>query len=384
VDANRPLLLDLTCLCDAHTDQALEGIFKAIGEDPPDNGIWDEHPNPMVRRIVELFTERGLGRIGGLEAEFNAWLAGAEYREGLERPARPPGAMARWSGAELGTARLYLQRLPPELWELEDWLLLVDYLVQRHLSPADLRSEADWLTTRSALMGRVQAAMALTAAETDSMMQSPDFGDLGAAPLSEALRAAIGFGRERACENVVQLSDNARHAMRKLVVDFQEAFILGDKVGAAESLQGRLLDEFGKLNRDWRRIAVTEATENINQGMVASCEPGTRLKRIERYRGACPFCRSIDGRVFTVVAASTPDKDGQTEVWLGKTNIGRSASPQRRVGGQLVDREAHELWWPAAGAQHPHCRGSWVRVTGATPDPQFQAWLDGLEKRGRK
>jgi hypothetical protein len=226
--------------------------------------------------------------------------------------------------------------------------------------------------------------MALTAAETDTLMQAPDFGDLGAAPLKPELRSAIEFGRARACENVVQLSDQARHRMRKLVVDYQEATFLGDRAGAAESLQGRLLDEFGTLNRDWRRIAVTEATENIDQGFVASCAPGTRLRRIERYRGACPFCRKIDGAIMTVVAASAPVKDGETEVWLGKTNIGRSASPQRRVGGKLVDREPHERWWIAAGAQHPHCRGSWVRVTGATPDPEFNAWLDSLNRSAPK
>ncbi len=69
-----PLLLDVSCLCDEHTDAALEGIFKAIGDDPPGDGIWEEHPNPGVRRIVELFTERGLLRIEGLQTELNAWL----------------------------------------------------------------------------------------------------------------------------------------------------------------------------------------------------------------------------------------------------------------------------------------------------------------------
>lgn len=380
--ANRPFLLDLTCLCDEHTDQALEGIYKAIGEEPPGDGIWDEHPSPYVRRIVELFTERGLTRIAGLQDELNSWLAGEEFRDGLERPARPAGMMQRWSRAELGTVRLYLSRLPQSLWLLEDWLLLVDYLVQRYLPAEDLRSEADWLSGRSALAGRVQAAHgALSLADLDTIMQGvPDLGALGPKIIPPELQATIRYGRERACENVVQLSDNARHRMRRLVVDYQEAVFNGDKARAAESLQGRLLDTFGTLNRDWRRIAVTEATENLDQGFVASIAPGGKIKRVERYHGACPFCRSIHGRVMTVVPPDKPDKDGETEVWVGKTNVGRSASPRKRVAGEMIDREAHELWWVAAGAMHPHCRGSWVRVSEASEDPAFEAWLEEMRR----
>jgi hypothetical protein len=168
--------------------------------------------------------------------------------------------------------------------------------------------------------------------------------------------------------------------MRGLIVDYQEAVFLGDKVGAAESLQGRLLDTFGTMNRDWRRIAVTEATENVNQGFVASCAPGDKLKRVERYRGACPFCRKIDGTVVTVVDPAKADKDGDTEIWVGKTNVGRSASPMRRGVAGLERRAPEELWWIAAGAMHPHCRGSWVRVTASTPDPEFDAWIASMKR----
>jgi hypothetical protein len=132
------------------------------------------------------------------------------------------------------------------------------------------------------------------------------------------------------------------------------------------------------MNRDWRRIAVTEAGENLNQGMISSLPGGAKVKRVEKYRGACAFCRSIDGKVMEVVAASAAEKDGATQVWPGKTNIGRSSSPQRRLGDKLVDREPHELWWIAAGVQHPHCRGGWVHLEqGSLPvDPKFSAWMD--------
>ncbi|MBV5347915.1 hypothetical protein JZU46_06855, partial [bacterium] len=49
--------------------------------------------------------------------------------------------------------------------------------------------------------------------------------------------------------------------------------------------------------------------------------------------------------------------------------------------GGLVERAAEELWWPAAGLQHPLCRGRWVSVPDETPppgvDPEFADWLNG-------
>lgn len=382
---SRPLLIDISCLCDQHTDDALETMAKAISEGPPDGGIWDAHPNPFVRRLLELFTDRGLTRIKAVEDELASWLAGAQHSAALQRPPRPDLAMARWSQGELALARLYLQSLPPAQFTLDDWMLLVDYIVQRHLSPADLRTEAEWLASRASMMGRVQAAMGdATDAEADRiLMQMPSPDDAARMfGMSTAQRAAIDYGRARCAEYVVGLSDGTRARLRRIIVDYQEAVFLGDRSKAEEALQTRLLGEFATLNRDWRRIAVTEATENVNQGFVAAMTPGTKLRRVEKYRGACAFCRGIDGRVVTVVEPSKPEKDGDTEIWVGKTNVGRSAAPNKRVGGVLVERGAEERWWIAAGAQHPHCRGAWVKVAeGAPVDPEFEAWLSAMDRR---
>lgn len=375
------LLLDVGHVCDQHTDAGLEAIYKAIGEDPPDADIWAAHPNPFIRRIVELFTDRGLDRINGAREELLRWISGAEHRTDVTPTPRPAGAMRRWSPEELAAAGVYLRHLPPPAWTLDDWMMLVDYLVQRYLPEGDLRSEADWLTTRSNMMGRVQAAMGeATEAETDTALAMLP-ADLPTMAADQ--RAAIDYGRARCAENVVGLADAARHRLKRLIIDYQQAVFLGDRAATAEDLRTKLLDAFGTMNRDWRRIAVTEATECVNQGFVAASKPGDKLRRVERYHGACPFCRSIDGRVFTVVEAAEPAKDGETQVWVGKTNVGRAAAPRRRVGSALVDREPHERWWPAAGTQHPHCRGSWVRVGGASEDPEFEAWLKQLKEQRR-
>ena len=128
-----------------------------------------------------------------------------------------------------------------------------------------------------------------------------------------------------------------------------------------------------------RRIAVTEAGECCLQGFISSQKPGTRVRRQEAYRGVCPFCESINGKVFTVVDPADPKKDGDKSVWAGKTNIGRSAATRKRVGKTLVERIKAEMWWVAAGVMHPHCRGSWVALADkpAEVSPEFKDWLDG-------
>jgi hypothetical protein len=165
--------------------------------------------------------------------------------------------------------------------------------------------------------------------------------------------------------------------MRSVVTSHLEQAALGGSPVGGSSLQTKLADEFATLNRDWRRIAITEAGEAQLQGYVASLKPGTRIKRVERYQNACSFCRGIDGKIATVVAADSPDKNPDTMVWPGKNNIGRSASPRKRVGDVLVPREPNEMWWLPAGLAHPHCRGRWVPTIEDLPgdDQEFGAQL---------
>jgi len=371
------LFVDLISLSESKTNAALELMCKAAHDDG--DAIWDAHPSPFVRRIIELFTQRGLMRLGGLQSELAKWLDNEMYRTG-DRPARPDGAMERWTPGELALVRLYLETLPPDQWALDDHMMLVDFLVQRYLPADDLRTEAEWLVVRSNLMGRVQANMdTLRDQKADAVMAAlpaTEPAARAAFAFTPAQSATLDFARTRAAENVRKLADDARHRMRSVIAEHVEQQMLG--TGAAgSSLQTKLLDEFATLNRDWRRIAVTEAGEAQNQGFVASLKPGSKVKRVEQYRGICAWCAKIDGRVMRVVDPSDPDKDGETDVWVGKNNVGRSAAPRKRIGAMLVDREPHELYWPAAGLQHPHCRGRWIPTIEERPgdDPEFAAWL---------
>jgi hypothetical protein len=373
------LFLDIENLSARQSDDAIGAMYKAI-HDHNGEEIWLPVDNPFIARLVELFTQRGLDRLEGFRRELLAWSQGERHRPTMMPVSRPADSMERWSGSELALVKLYLEHLPPGAWTLDDHMMMVDFLVQRYLPADDIRSEAEWMASRANLMGRVQANMErLDAGQADALLAVLPATAQAIAdqwPQTPAQRATMDFSRVRAAENVRKLADDARHRMRGVIAQHVEERMLGAP-GPSSSLETKLLDEFGTLNRDWRRVAVTEAVEAQNQGYIASVPRGTRVKRVEQYRSACSWCRKIDGLVMTVVDPADPDKDGESQVWVGKTNVGRSAAPRKRLGDLLIEREPEERWWPAAGAQHPHCRGRWVPTIDEQPgdDPDFAAWL---------
>lgn len=374
------LLVDIGALDENQSNRALGYFFKAVHDHGDDDAIWAEMESPFLRRLVELFTMRGLMRLDSFRKELLAWISGERHRTGDRLP-RPDNAMQRWSDGELSLVKLYLEALPPSQFMLDDWMMVCDYLVQRYLPATDLRTEAEWLAVRATLMGRVQANMEnLTLKQADTVLAAMPSTVKQAGSefsMSRQQSAVLEYATAHAAENVQKLSDDARHRMRNVIIRHHEQDFLKIPGTPGTSLQSDLLDEFAMLNRDWRRIAVTEAVEDTNQSFIASMKPGTKVKRMEHYKHACAFCKKIDGMVFEVVDPSAPEKDGWKQIWAGKTNIGRSASPRKRVGNDLIEREPHELWYPAAGAQHPHCRGRWLPTIEDRPgdDPAFGEWL---------
>lgn len=376
------LLLDIEQLSDADSDEALETIYKAIG-DGDEESLWSEHPSPFIRRLIELFTQRGLLRLAGLQEALEKWEE--RKQEGTDsQPPRPERMMLRWTPEEIELVRLYLTSIPTNSFALEDHMLLVDYLVQVYLPANEMRTEAEWLATRAVLMGRVQANLdeeqEITPSQADALIEAMPSTPVAAMEMfpstSAQEAAAMEYTNARVAMNVQKITDDVRHKMRSTIIEHvQEQKLAGSPKGP--SLQSKLNEKFGSLNRDMRRIAVTETGEAMNQSLVASLPKGSFVKRVERYKGACPFCRRIDGVVVEVVAADAPVKDPETQIWPGKDNIGRSASPRKRSGGSLIARADNERWQIPAGTVHPNCRGRWIKTMAPVKkdDDEFTVWL---------
>lgn len=428
-------LFDLSRVDDRTFNHHFECLCKALSEPPADgpgkDDMWTPHPSAFLRSLVEAFTQLGLSASDALKAEAVAWLSGAMHNAGegghpLLQGAGPhangpqggtggptggfPGSSGgsgaaggagpfplapslAWTPAQLIEVRAYLLSKPLTAWSPGDWLLLVDYLVHSHFPPGWAESQGEALATRAGLMGKVEVDHPGAGPEAiDNVLAAMPNTIAGAAALlggeiPPAYMAALVFGRERAAENIRASNEQLRHAMKSIILQALQSdysHTAGAEFGASQALQQRLFDAFGEHNRDWRRIAVTEAGEIKNQGFVALHAAGEFIKRVEQYRGACSFCRNLDGRIFKVVDPGDPDKDGAREVWAGKTNVGRSSSPNKRVDGELVPRLSSELWWPASGVQHPHCRGAWVSVRQPLPTSPEKAWKEWLGALGMK
>lgn len=376
--------LDLAHFTPAATNDALEMLFKARynGDEDAD---WTGDESPFLKRIISTFLQRGKSRLNQFRDDMNFWLFNKRSTRTDNNPRPAIKDPSNWSEDEIEAVEYYLEMLGMNDWTLQDHMMSVDLGIQKWLNPLELADEAEWLSTKATIFGKVAANWTGAGEPTEidglkllnhvpsSMAEMETWYPL---PVKE--KSAMEYAIHHAAENVVNLSDGARKQMREIVARHVHKQQSGDNSGP--SLQSELLDTFGELNRDWNRIAVTEAGECFLQGMIGGMQPGTKVKRVEHYDTACPFCKKIHGVIATVVSADHPNKDPDTMIWPGKNNIGRAAAPRKRVGGALIPRGADEMWWLPAGLAHPHCRGSWVRVPDTGPDsttgpedPEFAA-----------
>lgn len=380
------LLLDLADVPAEHCNSCLDDLFKAMSEPSrlvEDAAIWRPVDNPFIGGLVEDVTRRFQVILQEIQDALSRLLGGD--RQVLQKADLP---WERWMPERYEEARVRLESIAPSDYTLDDWLLLVDWLLQRYLGADVIRTEADYLTVRAALLGKLQASAIARAMPVDKIEDvwqflPTRFGALPRDVLTPVETQILRVAQARTAMHIGNIAESTRSLMKGIILEHVQAGIVGQKEGTTAVLATRLFATFGALNRDFRQIAVTEVGEVTNQGFIAAQPHGARVKRFEAYRGACAFCRSLQDCVFEVVDPAAPDKNGDTQVWLGKTNIGRRASPRMRVGGMLVERPASERWWPAAGLQHPHCRGRWVSVTDSAQPGVDQAFMDDLNAKMR-
>lgn len=170
---------------------------------------------------------------------------------------------------------------------------------------------------------------------------------------------AIRFSEEHSAEYVTDLTDRMREQVQETVTQG-----LQEKLPPPQLAQ-RLLEEYGALNRDWRRVALTETATAVSNGYLAQQDPG-ELVVGDSAVDCCEWCAEhIQNRVFRLLPeppAEPTEADSWECVWVGKTNVGRS---KYRVKKDGTVRTSAEMWHPAIPA-HPHCRCRWRKfVPGA-------------------
>ncbi len=381
-----PVLVDLGALSCGCTDQALETLSKALSEDQAD--IWAPHENPWLRELIERLTSQGLEATEALHQAVMHWLAGSVP---TASPAARPDLLAPWTEDLLRQVRAYLHGKLQADWTAHDWSLLVDYLIRQHLPGDTLRNALATASQQGSVLGAVSVSiqMPLTPAEVvtiDTLLQAARqvlVRTQQAEHLAREVSLArlnqiqMDYAQTYGAELIVDFTDQARRTVKRIVLEHaKQAALAGISPTAnAKAVEQSLRDALGDMNRDWRRIALTEVGEAANQGLVASLPVGSYVRRVEMYQGACAFCRKIDGLVVQIVSPDQEGKDWDTQIWVGKTNVGRSASPRKRVGNVLVERTDSEMWKPAAGLMHPLCRGQWLALNSQAQRDELTRWL---------
>lgn len=254
--------------------------------------------------------------------------------------------------------------------ESKVWLLRA-YVIGRYLGLADFKGESFKAEMLSKLPKTIQEAMKKYGLSVEG---------------ANALKIAI----EEGAANMSNTTANTIQAVRETIVESTKAH--GNSSDVLDRLKKMMLKEgteLGELNRDWQRVAIHETNKIFNDGYLAAMNDGDFVVGISM-PDACEYCMDlINGKVYRVRKEPAPDYSNmrgeekekwmrvwETEVWAGKTNMGRSTAKRKRINplvGNKEDnlryREHEELSMPTIPL-HVICRCRYMRI-----NPEFQ-WVD--------
>jgi hypothetical protein len=305
--------------------------------------LWTPHPNRVVRALEERAATAGRHALISAFQELNRRLR------------LPDDTVFDYGDWELDGRAIFTKAGPKGIsfrWLLRQrsiWGRIKDFLAAAGLAVAR------WLKRDKMITAARDRALTTWLSGFHGITEPEEIDELPKTyrGLDRDTENMARWAQTHAGENVRDFPEDAESSLRRTLLQSAE------EKWDERKLQQKLFEDHAELNRNWRRMAITETNESYNQGWIAGRKPGERVRRLEMI-DACEFCKKLDNEVFTVVDPAKEPKDGWTEIWAGKNNIGRSRSPRKRTpDGRMVRRSPGELWWPAAGAQHPHCRGSW-------------------------
>lgn len=317
------------------------------GDIEVERSLWGKHPDPNQAWIEDQLFGFGhrflrdlLGAVLGSESP-------SPFVTKAEAP-RPPG----W-----GEVMALFQSQAPAAQRLATWETLVDGFTHALLPASTVQSQAAMWAMRSALLDQIgQRVHAVT---------TPGAWDRLFHVLPPAQQKQIEWAQVRGAQFVTRMSASARSSILEALVESQ----MGG--GNHHELSRVLLERLGTLNRDWRRIAITETGMAVASGQLqAALDSGGQWEAVwVAGPKACPFCRGHNGTVLKVVSDDAPRKDDLHQIWPSKNNLGRSAHPTRRDGTR---RGPDEMWRPCIPA-HPLCGCVWSLRRVLTSDAAKRA-----------
>lgn len=355
--------VDLTHISPAQTNATVELLCKSV----EDSLIWNDHPTDRILNAVERSAEKAVSDPIHI------------LHVAMQQVFRPLLRKAKGDEEQQGHCRELDQRVrsaPAGSLAMTDYLDIIDCLMQRYMPVDFLSNRVKRQSVKQYMAGYirhdVKDRVPITAGKAASIVE--DMPETiteakrihGISPVDEArVRVAQASGARL----VSNLAASTRSAMQKIIIEAEKGRINSQApTYDVHRLQQSLSDNFATLNLDWRRIAVTETAINAADGFLAACAEGEVL-RWASHPGACKYCETQNGKLFTVVSASQPHKDPATQVWPGKhlMNVGRSIAKMKRTENGLEERGEDEMLVPAIPA-HPHCRCSWVIHVELTDD----------------
>jgi len=324
-----------------------------------EHDIWTQDDDPLLGMLETDAYDLGSGYLQRVHREAHAALGLPALTRGALASAYPSVTIAkalddRDREALLNRAYGVLRDLnarrragepvtvPPDQYDA-----LADGATSRWLAEGRLKDRAEKTAVAQYLVGRMRGAAATRDAATLDGITADPRAALRAAPGIVGDRAAlqIEYAEHRAAAYVTRLADDARERMRQTLYAWEM-----NGARSTAHLESTLRDQFATLNRDWRRIAITEAAFHRNNGFLASLKPGTRV-RWSAAADACRHCRKLDGREFEVVDPSDPNRNDEKHVWTGKVRVGYRIYRDEDTGEYVIEYPAIPL--------HPHCRCGW-------------------------
>lgn len=298
--------------------------------------FWGPHPDVAIARIEQPFFEVGQDYLRALYAAVLGWKT-SKVRPLTKAFHVDPGQIDGWGKL----ADLFNSKLPATQL-MDGWGQVVQKLSGVLLPQATIEAAAQRMALESSLLWRLGQRVI-------HPIEMP--WEKAEKALSPAQAASMEWAKVHGMFYLQKLDDEAKLALREILVQSKEAH------EGITGLERRLFDKMSGLNRDWRRIALTETGMAVTNGQLASVPAG--IKHIARWIAspmACPHCLKYAAQVFEVL--QEPDlAKGQTALWPGKNNVGRSAYHWSHKLGRY--RDSTEMYWPCQPL-HPNCACSFV------------------------